>query len=1046
MKTHCRALPRRLSGCALETGARHLVSVDQRAASIAVLTGGASHRWPRSALAAGLTAGLAIIAGRGRHFAAGLTARVAHGWRPGSRARALERAPGTTMPLRQRGPAGGPPMTIGALGNMNLMQQAQALANSGAMAPDALSGPPTLGSLGGPQTLGSLGDLGASGSTDGPPTLGQLATMEGPPTMSALGGPLSVGLPPSTVPTTPRAKLAAAVSASRAASSAAARAAAQRRSRSGSAPPASPLIKHQHMEMLRPLPPSALMLAQAAGSVRPPMPANSPSPKLRAAGRTDASAHPLPTSVPVPAATPSQRPAHPTLPSARPPAPNSSTCEVAVPVQAQVMSSVPAALATTGGPLVVVPVGTRPASTAPVAAAAAAAAATAAAQAAISPWPPAAIAPPLKAPPSKRKKRASNRKPGEPARRKPGRPQVVGDANRKPDGQVVDAVRAMMKSKKISQVAVGKEARVSQAVVSQWLSSKYNGDNGKVDAMMRGWLKAREAGPVGSNPSAPHIRINSKRKGVDGDGDGPKKKPAVGPAAAGVENNASRRAAEDRFNEMLEKLKAYKLKHGHCRVPKKVDGEDKSLGRWVNNIRSGNTKTEAHGRCGCGTDVTNAEANAAAIEDAASEALGHARLNELGFCWHAKNSYKHAERSRLYDMNDTSRLLRSDTIRAIALAMGKDAGWIKIKQDLEEGIKERVSSGLPTNQHGSVAVEQQQVLPLPSQPPPTRNHEIRAAAEQRPPQGMPAPVSHAAPTARLDLQPMQAQPVQSQPVAAPVARLQTHHSDTDTPPLPPTPRLEDRAANGFSYQPPVGKPPTDTPVAAAAAPPMTTAPAAPITAPAQPQLRGPTQGVVPASSPPLVPVATAGGGGIGRDREEHRNPLHQPRMQQQHHRHQHQPMQHQHQHQHRPPTAGAQHRPPQRPPQHQHQPPHPPQHGQHMAGRPPPLPPPQTSALPRQTCGGAVDARARLPPSMQAHGGLTQAQAAASHVVVGPPSVPPPLAVQEQQIMAARMTSSTDAPDLPLPLVRSGSRDSHNIVQALSLEPKIVQSTTGHTM
>ena len=86
---------------------------------------------------------------------------------------------------------------------------------------------------------------------------------------------------------------------------------------------------------------------------------------------------------------------------------------------------------------------------------------------------------------------------------------------------------------------------------------------------------------------------------------------------------------------------------------------DRGLGRWVNNIRSGNTKTEIHGHGGA-----NESANAADLE---AEAIGHARLNELGFCWHVKNSYRHAEKSKLYDMDDAEQLLHPDTLSAIAV-------------------------------------------------------------------------------------------------------------------------------------------------------------------------------------------------------------------------------------------------------------------------------------------------------------------------------------------------------------------------------------------
>ena len=42
-----------------------------------------------------------------------------------------------------------------------------------------------------------------------------------------------------------------------------------------------------------------------------------------------------------------------------------------------------------------------------------------------------------------------------------------------PDADIVVRVSRMMKSNKLSQVTVGQEARVSQAVISQWLARKY---------------------------------------------------------------------------------------------------------------------------------------------------------------------------------------------------------------------------------------------------------------------------------------------------------------------------------------------------------------------------------------------------------------------------------------------------------------------------------------------------------------------------------------------------------------------------------------------
>ena len=53
-----------------------------------------------------------------------------------------------------------------------------------------------------------------------------------------------------------------------------------------------------------------------------------------------------------------------------------------------------------------------------------------------------------------------------------------------PDSSLVHEVRSYMKTNKLSQVMVGQEARVSQAVISQWLSLKYHGHNSKVRAVL----------------------------------------------------------------------------------------------------------------------------------------------------------------------------------------------------------------------------------------------------------------------------------------------------------------------------------------------------------------------------------------------------------------------------------------------------------------------------------------------------------------------------------------------------------------------------------
>ena len=61
-----------------------------------------------------------------------------------------------------------------------------------------------------------------------------------------------------------------------------------------------------------------------------------------------------------------------------------------------------------------------------------------------------------------------------PAAKASQRDQSISDAG------LVGEVRSFMKCNKLSQVMVGQEARVSQAVISQWLSLKYHGHNAKV--------------------------------------------------------------------------------------------------------------------------------------------------------------------------------------------------------------------------------------------------------------------------------------------------------------------------------------------------------------------------------------------------------------------------------------------------------------------------------------------------------------------------------------------------------------------------------------
>ena len=76
----------------------------------------------------------------------------------------------------------------------------------------------------------------------------------------------------------------------------------------------------------------------------------------------------------------------------------------------------------------------------------------------------------------------------------PSRSQLAGspaEAN-----TVVSNVIKEMKNRKLSQVQVGQEAHVSQAVILQWLAKKYHSHNGRVDNATSDWLDARANGTL----------------------------------------------------------------------------------------------------------------------------------------------------------------------------------------------------------------------------------------------------------------------------------------------------------------------------------------------------------------------------------------------------------------------------------------------------------------------------------------------------------------------------------------------------------------------
>ena len=79
------------------------------------------------------------------------------------------------------------------------------------------------------------------------------------------------------------------------------------------------------------------------------------------------------------------------------------------------------------------------------------------------------------------------------------------------DADIVMRVARMMKSNKLSQVQVGQEARVSQAVISQWLARKYVSTPAVCSRCFPACVVAHGA-RSGAQPSHP-LRLAPRRAG-----------------------------------------------------------------------------------------------------------------------------------------------------------------------------------------------------------------------------------------------------------------------------------------------------------------------------------------------------------------------------------------------------------------------------------------------------------------------------------------------------------------------------------------------------
>lgn len=89
---------------------------------------------------------------------------------------------------------------------------------------------------------------------------------------------------------------------------------------------------------------------------------------------------------------------------------------------------------------------------------------------------------------------------------KPSR-SAKNDRKLQSDAALVAEVRTYMKANKLSQVTVGQEARISQAVISQWLSLKYHGHNDKVRPLL--FTRTRPRFP----PTSPSVSRSSTEPG-----------------------------------------------------------------------------------------------------------------------------------------------------------------------------------------------------------------------------------------------------------------------------------------------------------------------------------------------------------------------------------------------------------------------------------------------------------------------------------------------------------------------------------------------------
>jgi hypothetical protein len=154
--------------------------------------------------------------------------------------------------------------------------------------------------------------------------------------------------------------------------------------------------------------------------------------------------------------------------------------------------------------------------------------------------------------------------------------------------------------------------------------------------------------------------------------------------------NKMKRFYDKQWDQMYDRLREYKQVYGHCLVPKRY-ALDQKLGTWVHTQRMQYRKSSATGNSiqvdsssDGNLDVSN-ESEGSKEESIADRLTAdrRQRLDELGFCWSARNVYgadskKLMSRTSYDDQWDTMFqrfVLRKESTFAVGAASSLTAMW-----------------------------------------------------------------------------------------------------------------------------------------------------------------------------------------------------------------------------------------------------------------------------------------------------------------------------------------------------------------------------------